>query len=351
MDFGTNRVLITGASGWLGKTFIDSLLNGLKGSDDLKPQKNISIKCLLPVGEKIDFKIKNYDKLEITRGDISNLEDCKNFTSNERNAILFHCAGVIHPKRVKEFYDINVKGTNNLLSASINSNIKKIIAISSNSPFGVNPSKNHLFHEEHGYNPYLNYGKSKMLMEKSLLEKSKIGAMDCTILRPPWFYGPHQPNRQIRFYKMIKNGTVPIIGDGSNIRSMACTLNISQAMIRAAISDKVNGETYWIADKRPYSFLEIVDTIRSVLRDEFGIICKNKHVKLPSLISKMSYSLDSLIQTCGFYKKEIHVLSEMNKTIACSINKAENELNYKPKFDLYNGSILSISSALEEIKS
>jgi len=351
MDFGTNRILVTGASGWLGKTFIDSLLNGLEGFDDLKPEKNISIKCLLPASEKVNFKIKNSDKLEIIYGDISRSEDCKNFTSNGKNAILFHCAGVIHPKRVKEFYDINVKGIKNLLSASIRNGVKKIVAISSNSPCGVNPSANHLFDENYEYNPYMNYGKSKMLMEKLLLEHVKIGDISCTIIRPPWFYGPHQPKRQIKFYKMIKNGTVPIIGNGLNKRSMACTLNISQAMIRAAIEDKANGEIYWIADKNPYTFMEVIDTIRKVMRNEFGIVSKDKELKLPSFISDFAYKIDSLVQSCGYYNKEIHVLSEMNKTIACSIDKAVSELNYHPKFDLYNGTILSIKSSLEAIKS
>mgnify|MGYP001326248705 CR=1 FL=1 len=216
MDFGTNRILITGASGWLGKTFIDALLNGLLGSDDLKPQKNIKIKCLLPHGEEKDFKMKNDDKIEIVHGNITNLEDCKNFTMKEKDAILFHCAGIIHPKKIKEFYDINVDGMENLLRASINGRIKKIVAISSNSPCGANPTVNHLFNESHDYNPYLNYGNSKMLMEKLILNKTKIGDIQSVIIRPPWFYGPYQPERQIRFYKMIKNGTVPVTGDGNN---------------------------------------------------------------------------------------------------------------------------------------
>ena len=34
----------------------------------------------------------------------------------------------------------------------------------------------------------------------------------------------------------------------------------------------------------------------------------------------------------------------MNKTIACSIKKAESELNYNPTFNLYNGTVISIKS-------
>ena len=351
MDFGTNQVLITGASGWLGKTFIDSLLNGLSDCDDLKnPQKKIKIKCFLLPGENIDIDLKHNDKIDIHYGDISNFNDCINFTRNSKNAILFHCAGIIHPKKVRSFYEINVNGTENIILASIKNGIKKIVAVSSNSPCGFNPYHEHLFDEKYDYNPYLNYGKSKMYMEKLIKKYVKKGDIEATIIRPPWFYGPHQPRRQIRFYKMIKEGRCPILGDGSNKRSMACTINISQALIRAGMTEKANGSIYWIADKLPYTFNEIISTIRKVLKNEFNIICKEKDIKLPSMISEIAYIADRIIQSVGYYNKEIHVLSEMNKTIACSIDKAKNELNYHPTIDLYYGTYLSIKSSLAEFK-
>ena len=39
----------------------------------------------------------------------------------------------------------------------------------------------------------------------------------------------------------------------------------------------------------------------------------------------------------GLYHQKIHVLSEMNKTIACTIAKAERELGYDPKVELERG--------------
>ena len=38
----------------------------------------------------------------------------------------------------------------------------------------------------------------------------------------------------------------------------------------------------------------------------------------------------------------------MNKTIACTIKKAEDELGYEPTVDLYEGTKLSIQSVLSE---
>ena len=44
-----------------------------------------------------------------------------------------------------------------------------------------------------------------------------------------------------------------------------------------------------------------------------------------------------MIQTLGFYQQKVHVLSEMNKNIACSIDKARQVLGYEPAIELEEG--------------
>jgi nucleoside-diphosphate-sugar epimerase len=46
---------------------------------------------------------------------------------------------------------------------------------------------------------------------------------------------------------------------------------------------------------------------------------------------------DATLQALGLYHQKIHVLSEMNKTIACSVARAEAELGYKPAVALEEG--------------
>jgi nucleoside-diphosphate-sugar epimerase len=60
-------------------------------------------------------------------------------------------------------------------------------------------------------------------------------------------------------------------------------------------------------------------------------------VRLPSLASEVAWVLDEGLQSLGLYQEKIHVLSEMNKTIACTIAKAERELGYDPRVDLAEG--------------
>ena len=51
---------------------------------------------------------------------------------------------------------------------------------------------------------------------------------------------------------------------------------------------------------------------------------------------------DQILQKLGTYIKEVHVAGEMNKNIACSIEKAKRELGYNPKVKLREGMQCSI---------
>ena len=129
----------------------------------------------------------------------------------------------------------------------------------------------------------------------------------------------------------------PVVGGGENLRSMAYIDNLAQGLLLAAASSKSVGQTYWIADRRPYSMNEIIDTVERLLETEFGQTCAHKRMRLPGIASQVAWCCDAIIQKSGAYHQKIHVLSEMNKTIACSIEKAGRDLGYDPQIDLEEG--------------
>lgn len=331
-----SKLLITGGSGWLGRGLINFLKHGMPEVEKLKDIPfQIPIKTMVLPSETEQFKL-NYPDVEVCEGDLKNPNDCKLFVKNEADACIFHLAGIIHPSlKVREFYDTNVQGTKNLVNASIEENIKRVIVMSSNSPIGCNPNNKHRFNEMSPYNPYLNYGKSKKLLEDYINNiNDKIEAV---IIRAPWFYGPFQPKRQLEFFEMIKNGKGPIVGNGNNVRSMVYIDNLVQGLILSAIEKKAAGKTYWIADEKAYSMNQILNTIERLMSDEFNQKCRFTRLKLPSFVSDFALVIDKIIQFAGFYNQKIHVLSEMNKNIACSVNKAKDELGYKPSISLEEG--------------
>jgi nucleoside-diphosphate-sugar epimerase len=349
MDFGTNLVLVTGALGWLGISLLKALVNGLADCESLsQPQANLQIRCLILPGQDGSVLNQLSERIEVVTGDLHNPRDCDLFCDGAEGAILFHTAGIIHPKRVPEFYQVNVEGTKNLLDAAIHSGVKRAVVVSSNSPFGCNPHPDHLFDENSPYNPYMNYGRSKMLMELAVKERYQTGKIETVIIRAPWFYGPNQPPRQTLFFSMIRDGKGPIVGDGNNLRSMVYIDNLCQGLLLAALVAQANGQIYWIADERPYSMHEIIDTVEDLLESEFNQKCVHKRLKLPGFASEVALLIDASLQAIGIYHQKIHVLSEMNKTIACSTLKAQRELGYVPKVALEEGMRRSLKWVVEQ---
>jgi nucleoside-diphosphate-sugar epimerase len=340
-------ILITGANGWLGSRLVESLLHGLPEHEAPRQPGSIPrIRCLILPGQDATTLKKISDQIEIVSGDIRNPADCERFCANAQSAILFHTAGMIHPRRIREFYKINRDGAANLLDAAIRAGVRRAVVVSSNSPCGCNPHPDHLFDETSPYRPYLNYGRSKMEME--LAVKQRAGKIETAVIRAPWFYGPNQPPRQTLFFRMIRDGKMPIVGNGGNLRSMAYVDNLCDGLVRAAQVEGADGETYWIADRRPYSMNEIADTVERLLETEFGQKCAHKRMRLPGFASSIAYMADATLQSLGLYHQKIHVLSEMNKTIACSVAKAERELGYHPAVALEEGMRRSIQWCLDQ---
>jgi nucleoside-diphosphate-sugar epimerase len=346
MQFSSNQVLVTGALGWLGISLVETLVKGLPDHEALKePAQDLRIRCLVLPGQDPATLRKLSDRIEVHAGDIRNPADCEQFCRDAKGALLFHTAGIIHPGKVAEFYQINVDGTKNLLDAAIKAGVRRAVVVSSNSPCGCNPHPDHLFDEQSPYRPYMNYGRSKMRME--LAVKERQGQIETVIMRPPWFYGPNQPPRQTLFFQMIRDGKAPIVGKGENLRSMGYIENLCQGLLLAGLVESANGQTYWVADKRPYSMNEIIDTVERLLETEFGQKCAHKRMRLPGFASEVALVADASLQALGLYNQKIHVLSEMNKTIACSVALAEKDLGYRPQVSLEEGMRRSLKWCVE----
>ncbi len=249
---------------------------------------------------------------------------------------LYHCAGVIHPRRISDLYSVNVDGSRNILDAAIAAKVRRFVFVSSNSPAGVNSSPTRLMVEDDPPQPYLNYGLSKLQGEWLIHSAHRAGRIEGVIVRPCWFYGPNQPLRQTTFFKMIKAGHPPVVGRGDNLRSMSYVDNTVQGLLLAGSLERAAGETYWIADARPYSFIEILQTVARLLDVEL------RPRYLPKLAGDTARLVDSLLQMAGLYKQEIHVAGELGESIAVSIDKARRELGYEPQVELEEGMRRSI---------
>jgi nucleoside-diphosphate-sugar epimerase len=183
----------------------------------------------------------------------------------------------------------------------------------------------------------MGYGRSKQIAEELVNAAGRAGDLETVVIRPPWFYGPNQPDRQSLFFTLIRTGRVPLVGDGQNRRSMAYVDNICQGLLLCERVAAAAGRTYWIADRRPYTMNEIIATIEDTMERDLGIRVAHRRTRLPGFASAVARGLDAALQSMGVYHQRLHVLSEMNQTIACSVARAERELGYAPAVELREG--------------
>ena len=341
-----SKIIVTGADGWLGIGLISRLIKEIQKSDN---KFNTSEIITFVQNKSHEKKFKDLG-LKVIVGDLKNTKDIKILLNNSEGALVFNLAGLIHPKifSQKDFYKVNHLAMEHFAKKCSEAGVKKFIAMSSNSPCGFSKNTLTRFDENTKYSPYMGYGHSKMRMEGSIQSISKNSNItNFSIVRSPWFYGPHQPSRQTEFFSLIKNGNFPLIGGGESMRSMGYIDNLVDGLILVSQYFDKNGEIFWISDRNPYSMKRIVSTVKKLLSNEFGVRVSNRQIYLPSITSDLARYADFCFQKLGVYIQKVHVLSEMNQTIACNISKAENLLGYNPKFDLEEGMRQSIMWCLE----
>jgi nucleoside-diphosphate-sugar epimerase len=345
MTMSAELVLVTGANGWLGRRVVRALTEGHPEMGTVGAGGRKVRALVLPGEDAQDLTALG---AEIVHGDIRDGETSRQFARGAEGGTLIHLAGIIHPRRgVREFSEVNLEGTRHAITAAAAAGVRRAVVMSSNSPIGVSRNPHELFDEDSAYRPYMRYGRSKRAMEEWLLARiARREPPEVTIVRAPWFYGPEQPLRQTRFFSMIKAGRFPLMGRGENRRSMGYVDSLAFGILLAAEAAVAAGRIYWLADERPYAMAEIVATVREVLRDDFGMAVKPTTVHVPGILSDVARVADWMLQAAGLYNQEIHVLSEMNLTIACSIERAQQELGYQPLVDLREGMRRSVAWCL-----
>jgi len=326
--------VVTGAAGWLGQNLVRALA--------AQPARE-RIRCLV-VSDAEAAALQVLDpRIEPIAGDVRDPTVIDSLFDGVGPATVFHAAGVIHPaKAVRDFFDVNVGGTQLVLDRARRVGAARYIHVSSNSPFGANATASEVFDEGSPYAPYMGYGRSKLEAEQLVMRSNERGDLPTVILRPPWFYGPFQPERQTTFFSAVRRGRFPVIAPGTQRRSMVYTGNLVDALLLAEVVDAAVGHAYWIADAEPYELRTIIATVREALAAEGLEVSTRKPLTVPRAVGVLAEKVDAALQTSGRYLQSVHVLGELKDTIACDISRARKELGYEPKVGLLEGMRASV---------
>ncbi len=122
--------------------------------------------------------------------------------------------------------------------------------------------------------------------------------------------------------------------------------NLVDGIVAAELTATPPGRAWWIADARPYELGEIVETVGRALAAE-GFAVRPNRLRLPAFAGRLAERADRSIQRAGRYVQPLHVLGELDKTIACDISAARTELGYAPEIELEEGMRRSVRWCVE----
>ncbi|MFM8236533.1 MAG: NAD-dependent epimerase/dehydratase family protein [Actinomycetota bacterium] len=332
-------VVVTGAGGWLGQNLVRVL-----AADPGRTR----IRALVHGADEAPLLEVLDPRIEVVVGDVRDPAVIDRLFADAVGATVVHAAGVIHPRRaVRECFDVNVGGTQLVVDRSRRARCGRLVHLSSNSPFGANRTPDGRFTEDAEYRPYMAYGRSKQEAEQIVRRAAMRGDVDAVVLRPPWFYGPFQPARQTSFFAAVRRGRFPVIAPGTQRRSMVYTGNLVDAVLAAEVADLEPGRALWVADAEPYPLGEIIDTVRSALEAEGVPVTGGRLPLVPRRIADLATRADAAIQATGRYVAAVHVLGELEDTIACDIGATREALGWEPRVGLLEGMRRSVRSCLE----
>ena len=326
------EIVITGAAGWLGQ----NLVRAVAGD-------RTRVRCLVRTDADIAALAIVGRSVEPVAGDIRDPATLDRlFDGVAAGATVVHTAATIHPDgRVRELFDVNVGGTQLTLDRARRAGAGRFVHISSNSPFGANATADSRFTETSAPNPYLGYGRSKLEAEQLVSRSHGRGDLAAVVVRPPWFYGPFQPERQSTWFAALRRGRFPLVGAGTQRRSMVFSGNLVHGVLRAEVAAAAPGRAWWIADPEPYELRTILATVREALAAE-GLAVTGGVPCLPRTVSSVAAAVDARVQGAGRYVQALHVLGELKDTIACDVTAARTELGYDPQTTLLDGMRASV---------
>ena len=224
------KVLLTGASGFVGSHILDSLR-----------ARGIATAVLLRPGSNKRFIEAHLSQLALYTGSINDPQSLKAALREVTHVI--HCAGCVRALRLPEFYEVNHIGTRNVVEA-INQRpgqIQRLIHISSLAVGGP-ATPDRPAREDDPPHPVSDYGKSKHAGEQEVRQCKS----DYVILRPPAVYGPRD-EAFLPFFKAIKAHIQLRVGSSPLALSLVYVKDLAEAVAGCLTPAAAAGKTFYAA--------------------------------------------------------------------------------------------------------
>ena len=320
------KILITGASGFIGSFIVEEALR--RGFETWAAVRGSSSRQFL-TDERINF-------IEL------NLSSEEQLTEQLRGLqfdYVVHAAGVTKCLDKQDFHRINTEGTQHLVRVllALQMRIKRFVYISSLSIMGA-------IREQQPYTEILEsdvakpntaYGKSKLEAEKWL---ATVKDLPYVILRPTGVYGPRERD-YFMMAKSIQSHTDFAVGYKQQDITFVYVTDVVQAVFMA-LEKGQSGRKYFLSDGEVYQSSTFSNLIRKELGNPWWI-----RITAPIWVLRVVTFIGEYVgrltgKVTALNNDKYNIMRQRNWR--CDIEPARKELGYEPKVKLEEGVRCSI---------
>lgn len=310
------RVLITGASGFVGYHLIEAALNN-------------NLEVFAAVRKSSDVAHLKQFNITYIYHDFNNLNTLKQEIIGNDYQYIIHAAGLTRASGPAAYNAVNVNYTINLANAAATApGFKKLVFISSLAALGPLKTLTGIINDDDAPHPVTAYGESKLLAEERL---KAIAHLNYTILRPTAVYGPRDTGIYLAF-KQFAKGIEPYIGTDRQKLSFIYVKDLAAASVKALFAGQ--RKAYNLSDGNFYDRYELADITKNVLGVKtFKFHLSVKFVKIIATVSEFIGSLRK--QTPILNTEKLKELTAVNWF--CNIDEARHDLGFYPAYNLETG--------------
>lgn len=244
----TSRILVTGATGFVGRSLIPHLA---AQAHEITAATRRAAE--IPCAARIVSDLSMGPATDWTRA-LDGID------------VVVHLAALAHETHrtsdASQYELVNVGGTRSLAESAARAGVKRFVYLSTVKVMGEGTlGAMRPWRETDEPRPIGPYGSTKLAAERVVQDAGARAGMETVVLRPPVVYGPGLKANLLRLARAIHRGVPLPLGRADNVRSLVFTGNLADAIARCAAHPRAAGKTFFVADTETVSTAELARRI------------------------------------------------------------------------------------------
>lgn len=307
-----SKIVVTGGAGFIGSHIAGKLAKDghkIVIVDNLDDYYSIDLKK-----RNIEIVLENGDASFIN-ADVTNLKSMNEIIDSTVDYVYHEAAQAGVRVSVEDPFkpnNVNVVGTLNVLKASLDADVKKVINASSSSVYGK--VKYLPFDEQHPTQPVSPYGVSKLAAEHYCRVFYEVYGLPTTSLRYFTVYGPRmRPDLAISIFtrKMLNNEPITIFGDGEKTRDFTYIDDIVKVNVKLLENHNVDGKVMNIGSGNRISINDLSKNLNLAI----GTPSEMKYIDAQKGDAEHTLANVGLAKQLINYKPTVDIIEGLNKFV------------------------------------